>query len=98
MNNPSKSTNQGKIPVRKKQDKVVIQDRCKGCGFCVAFCPRGILRFSGKSNRKGYHFPELTDHSQCVVCQFCEDLCPEFAIYSVENRHHGMERPEGETL
>ena len=63
---------------------VVIQDRCKGCGFCIEYCPRGVLKFSESFNSKGYHPPEVVDESSCVNCHFCEVLCPEFAIYSVE--------------
>ena len=66
------------------QEKVIIQDRCKGCGFCIFFCPRGVLQLSADFNKKGYHFPYVTDSSKCADCRFCEDLCPEFAIYSVE--------------
>ena len=67
------------------REKVVIQDRCKGCGFCVAFCPRQALRLSAQFNKKGYHYPEV-DHERCVHCGLCDALCPEFAIYSPENK------------
>lgn len=63
---------------------VVIEDRCKGCGFCIANCPRQVLCFSSVFNKKGYHPPEVVDAPKCVNCHFCEILCPEFAIYSVE--------------
>ena len=62
----------------------VIEDRCKGCGFCVEYCPRGVLRMSLSFNAKGYHPPEVMDEPQCVNCHFCEILCPEFAIFSEE--------------
>lgn len=64
---------------------VVIEERCKGCEYCIAFCPREVLRMSRSFNPKGYHFPEVGDESQCVNCHFCEVLCPEFAIFSLEN-------------
>jgi len=35
-------------------------------------------------NKKGYHIPEVIDAPKCVNCHFCEILCPEFAIYSVD--------------
>ena len=73
-------------PRKKKLGEVVIiEDRCKGCGFCIANCPRQVLRFSSVFNKKGYHPPEVNDASRCVNCHFCEILCPEFAIYSIEN-------------
>jgi 2-oxoglutarate ferredoxin oxidoreductase subunit delta len=64
---------------------VIIDDRCKGCGFCVAYCPRGVLRLSARFNKKGYHPPEVVDAEKCVNCHFCEVLCPDFAIYSVDD-------------
>ncbi|MCD6481219.1 MAG: 4Fe-4S binding protein, partial [Thermoplasmata archaeon] len=24
----------------------IIKDRCKGCGFCIEFCPQGVLQES----------------------------------------------------
>jgi len=71
-------------PKKKLGQVVVIEDRCKGCGFCIANCPRQVLRFSSTFNKKGYHPPEVNDASRCVNCHFCEVLCPEFAIYSIE--------------
>jgi len=63
---------------------VIVEERCKGCGFCVEYCPRGVLRMSSSFNVKGYHPPEVVDESLCVNCHFCEVICPEFAIFSVE--------------
>jgi len=59
----------------------VIKDRCKGCGFCVEFCPRGVLVLSTEFNKKGYHPPEVVYPDRCVNCDLCERICPEFAIY-----------------
>jgi 2-oxoglutarate ferredoxin oxidoreductase subunit delta len=39
---------------------------------------------SSSFNIKGYHIPAVLDESKCVNCHFCEALCPEFAIYSLE--------------
>ncbi len=62
---------------------IIIRDRCKGCEFCVSYCPRNVLQMSKLFNVKGYHFPEVVDETMCVNCHFCESLCPEFAIFSV---------------
>jgi 2-oxoglutarate ferredoxin oxidoreductase subunit delta len=34
-------------------------------------------------NRKGYHPPEVVKSGECVNCNLCEMICPDFAIYSV---------------
>jgi 2-oxoglutarate ferredoxin oxidoreductase subunit delta len=62
----------------------VIVERCKGCEFCVQYCPRFVLQLSREFNAKGYHYPEVREGMQCVNCRFCEILCPEFAIFSQE--------------
>jgi 2-oxoglutarate ferredoxin oxidoreductase subunit delta len=59
----------------------IIEDRCKGCGFCVEFCPQGVLVMSQRTNSKGYHPPELTTSAHCIDCGLCALLCPDFAIY-----------------
>jgi len=59
----------------------IIDDRCKGCGFCVEFCPRNVLAISERTNVKGYHPPEVIDDVGCINCGLCALLCPDFAIY-----------------
>ena len=61
----------------------IIADRCKGCGFCVEYCPKNVLVLSRGFNRKGYHSPEVVKHGECVHCNLCEMICPDFAIFSV---------------
>ncbi|MDL2267378.1 4Fe-4S binding protein [Desulfovibrio sp. OttesenSCG-928-G15] len=45
---------------------------CKGCGICVAFCPKQALELR---NDKAVHLPE-----NCIVCGMCELYCPDLAI------------------
>jgi 2-oxoglutarate ferredoxin oxidoreductase subunit delta len=64
-------------------DVIIIADRCKGCGFCVEYCPKDVLVLSRGFNRKGYHPPEAVKDGECVNCNLCEMICPDFAIFSV---------------
>ena len=61
----------------------IITDWCKGCGFCIEFCPRDVLATAEEFNRKGYHPPKVVQAEQCRNCDLCEMICPEFAIFSV---------------
>jgi 2-oxoglutarate ferredoxin oxidoreductase subunit delta len=56
---------------------------CKGCGFCIAFCPPKVLEFSPEFNPQGYHFPRLANPDGCTGCDLCGLYCPDFAIYGV---------------
>ena len=58
-------------------------DRCKGCGFCVEFCPPKVLAFSESFNAHGYHPPELIRAEGCTGCDLCGLYCPDFAIFGV---------------
>ena len=61
----------------------IIKERCKGCGFCVEYCPKEVLELSSEFNAKGYHPPRVLKEGECVNCNLCEQICPEFAIFSV---------------
>jgi 2-oxoglutarate ferredoxin oxidoreductase subunit delta len=70
---------------RKKNGKVFISpERCKGCGYCVAFCPSHVLVLASSFNRKGYHPPEVVDADACSGCDLCGMYCPDFAIFGVK--------------
>jgi 2-oxoglutarate ferredoxin oxidoreductase subunit delta len=59
----------------------IDMERCKGCTYCVEFCPRGVLRMSNELSQKGYQLAEVEDQGKCLGCGLCEVLCPEFAIH-----------------
>lgn len=69
----------------------LLVERCKGCGFCVEYCPKKVLEMSADFNRKGYHYPVVVKEGVCVNCNLCETICPEFAIFvrEAEARHPG---------
>ena len=58
----------------------IDKERCKGCGYCVEFCPREVLKISSELSPKGYSLAEVDDESKCLACGYCEAICPEFAI------------------
>jgi 2-oxoglutarate ferredoxin oxidoreductase subunit delta len=62
----------------------ILRERCKGCGFCVEYCPRDVLEISNEFNSMGYHPPRVKNAEACINCGLCEMLCPEFAIYLEE--------------
>jgi len=59
----------------------IIKDRCKGCGFCVQYCPREVLELSEEFNTKGYHPPQVVREEACIGCMLCEAMCPDFSIF-----------------
>ena len=71
-------------PASPRGEIIIIDDRCKGCGFCVEYCPCDVLELSERFNAKGYHPPEAVRAEACVNCGFCRMICPEFAIYTLE--------------
>jgi 2-oxoglutarate ferredoxin oxidoreductase subunit delta len=60
----------------------ILKERCKGCGLCIALCPRHVLAESPEFNSKGYHPPAVVRPDACADCQICYLICPEFAIFS----------------
>jgi 2-oxoglutarate ferredoxin oxidoreductase subunit delta len=72
----------------------IEKDRCKGCAFCVEYCPKDVLELSEEFNIKGYHPPYVKNEDDCLYCQLCETICPEFAIFVTLKKEE--EEEEGE--
>lgn len=47
---------------------------CKGCGLCIAFCPRNVF-VAGADGHPLALYPE-----RCTACMWCTEHCPDFAI------------------
>lgn len=65
----------------------LVANRCKGCGFCIAFCPPKVLDFSEEFNPQGYHYPKLSNPDGCTGCDLCGLYCPDFAIHGVMQKY-----------
>jgi len=87
--NPEENT---AVPKTKKlkmlYDPNIIRAWCKGCGICVAFCPKKVIA----TNDMG--MPVIEKPDQCIGCRFCELHCPDFAI-AIKQRQSGH---QGDTL
>jgi 2-oxoglutarate ferredoxin oxidoreductase subunit delta len=64
--------------VSKKKKAVAVveinRDWCKGCGICVAFCPKKVMEMDGHE-KACWARPE-----DCNACRICELRCPDMAI------------------
>ena len=76
-------------------DVHILKERCKGCGYCVEYCPEDVLRLAPVFNRKGYHPPETIEGQQCVMCHLCTLICPDFAIFVTEKTVKASEVHDG---
>jgi 2-oxoglutarate ferredoxin oxidoreductase subunit delta len=59
---------------------ILIEDYCKGCGYCIQICPKNVLKESNRLNKRGYILPESENSNECIYCKKCELICPEMAL------------------
>ena len=72
-------------PLKQGRGRIFVEPgTCKGCSFCINFCPSHCLEFSKDFNPKGYHYPVLTRPQDCSGCNLCGLYCPDFAIFGVK--------------
>jgi ferredoxin len=49
-----------------------VDDRCTGCGLCIATCPEGAVRAGVKR--------PVPEAGRCTACLACIEVCPVDAI------------------
>ena len=59
---------------RKLKRHHIDRDWCKGCGICVAFCPKNVLELDDKDKAVAARI------EQCIACKMCELRCPDLAV------------------
>ena len=52
----------------------INREWCKGCGICVAFCPKKVLEMDRQDK------PVVRHLDECNGCGMCELRCPDMAI------------------
>ena len=65
----------------KNRGEIVISEQfCKGCGYCIEFCPKDCLTIGDRLNTEGYQLPNFINKENCTACTICGRICPESAI------------------
>jgi 2-oxoglutarate ferredoxin oxidoreductase subunit delta len=58
----------------------IDQEYCKGCGMCITYCPKNLIKYSDTFNDSGYIPAEFKNNDECTGCAICAMVCPEVAI------------------
>ena len=67
-----------------KPRPVIRGEECKGCGRCIAACPKQVLRFRAGVNVRGYKVAEYVGEG-CIGCCLCFYTCPEPNTIAIHN-------------
>ena len=58
----------------------VVKERCKSCGYCIKYCPKGVLALGSEVNSKGYEYVVAVKEEDCIGCCICGRMCPDGTI------------------
>lgn len=64
-----------------KNQIIILKNRCRGCGYCVWFCPNECLVIGKERNELRERIISVNPNSKCSGCKMCEEICPAFAIF-----------------
>ena len=71
----------------KRRFKVEINRKlCKGCYFCIRYCPVGVFAKSEEIGELGYNPAKVESPEKCTGCKLCLLYCPDFAIAVEEEK------------
>ncbi|MBR9982643.1 MAG: 4Fe-4S binding protein [Desulfatitalea sp.] len=59
---------------RKLKEHHIQREWCKGCGICVAFCPKQVLEMDACDKAVAVRLED------CIACEMCALRCPDLAI------------------
>lgn len=60
---------------------VVVREKCRACGECVASCPAHTIELAARGGQRAAHIR----HASCIRCYCCQELCPFEAISVKKN-------------
>jgi len=61
-----------KITINKK--------RCKGCQYCIIFCPKKNITLDKTLNENGLSTAAIISEDNCTGCGICYLMCPDCCI------------------
>ncbi|MGM9999330.1 MAG: 3-methyl-2-oxobutanoate dehydrogenase subunit VorB [Candidatus Bruticola sp.] len=74
----------------------LLPQYCKGCGRCIAACPKKCIAFTGEVNPETGCVPVSIDYDKCVACGTCFSACPEPYALHPDNIKYFWELPAQE--
>jgi 2-oxoglutarate ferredoxin oxidoreductase subunit delta len=74
--------------------------RCKACGLCAHFCPKGCFAPAQELNALGCLPFRFLDGSDCTACGVCGWVCPDLAIriYTERASVHGAPKADAPSV
>ena len=76
----------------------IDKEKCKGCQYCVLYCPHKCIEMSKELNKHGVNYAVFVKKQACTQCGICQMVCPDTCVVVYKGIGDEVYKRVGDTI